>query len=352
MSKQRIILTAVLILSAVLLPQAAFAPPPPPPPPPPVTTTISTTSTTAGVGATTTTGAGTTTTAGAGATTTTLPYILLSFPLTADLAKSPVYSVGFRVYENGKEIGPASAEAKNLALYFRFPMPRITDVRFGERLYQKGLVAKGEKFVVSATPKLSAKVESDYAISAAGVSITAQGSDSGALKNTMNISEVNQTSVNAVAGEVRGFSFAYDVPAERRLAEGDNIMTISAADSLGAVTTETFAVTVMGGPLQVIGPVLVYPAPFSITKHGQCEIQYVLSRDADLELYIIAGTAQTIKKFSLFAGQNGGAAGYNKVIWDGVTDFGIRAGNAVYVGSIVSRYDGKLLAQFKFSVVD
>ena len=344
---------ALIMLTMLFLQNAVFAPPPPPAPPPPATTTTSTTL--GGTTTTSTTLGGTTTTTSTslgGTTTTTLPYILLNFPLTADLAKSPVYSVGFRVYENGQEIGPASAEARNLALYFRFPLPRITDVRFGERLYQKGLVARGEKFIVSDTPKITAKVESDYAVSAAGVSITAQGVESGSPKNTMNISEANQTAVYTAAGEVRGFSFAYDVPAEKKLVDGDNLLSISAVDSLGAETTEAFTVTVMGGPLQVIGPVLVFPAPFSITKHGRAEIQYVLSRDADLDLYIIAGTAQTIKRFSLPAGQNGGAAGYNKVVWDGMTDFGIRAGNAVYVGSIVSKADGKLLAQFKFSVVD
>jgi hypothetical protein len=48
----------------------------------------------------------------------------------------------------------------------------------------------------------------------------------------------------------------------------------------------------------------------------------------------------------------GGHAGVNKVEWDGQTDQGYLAGNAIYVGTIISKDDNRLLGKVKMTLVD
>jgi len=229
--------------------------------------------------------------------------------------------------------------------------PRISEIRFGTRLYQRDLVARGEEFIVSGTTKISAKIDSDTHIDAASVRISASNRSSGAAAQIYQLSADNVTAQTAEEGVIKNMSVSYEIPETSKLNEGENVISITAANTT-ASTTETCVVTVAGGPLRIIGPVIAYPAPFSFTKHGKMEIQYQLSRDASLDIYLISVSGQTVKRFTCQAGQEGGTAGYNKVVWDGTTDMGPKAGNAVYVGTVVSKEDGKMLAKFKMSIVD
>ncbi|MGB9613460.1 MAG: hypothetical protein ACPL4K_04705, partial [Candidatus Margulisiibacteriota bacterium] len=124
--------------------------------------------------------------------------------------------------------------------------------------------------------------------------------------------------------------------------------TIAQATSV----TTTCAVTVLGGPLRVIGIPITFPSPFSITKHGKVTIQYELSKSGNITLYLVSPTGEIIKKWNFNAGEEGGSAGINKVTWDGRTDQGYLAGNAIYLGSIISRDDNRLLAKYKLTIVD
>ena len=229
--------------------------------------------------------------------------------------------------------------------------PAISDVRFGTRLYQRTLVEKGEKFIVSETPKISAKIESATPLDVNSFRISASSKSGAASPQTYLLGAADVTAKAAAGEPARSVSVSYDIPPETKLPEGDNEVAITAANAFAA-TTETLAVTVMGGPLQVIGPVLAFPAPFSVTKHGTATIQYQLSRDGEIELNLLSAAGRTIKSFAFQAGEEGGAAGYNKVSWNGVTNLGLKAGNAVYVGIVVARREGRTLARFKLSVVD
>ncbi|MFA5113009.1 MAG: hypothetical protein WC529_01800 [Candidatus Margulisiibacteriota bacterium] len=229
--------------------------------------------------------------------------------------------------------------------------PVISDIRFGNRLYQKALVAKGEPFIVSSTPKISARVNSDSDVDTASIYIRTASLLAGTAPKTHYMSGTNIMAKSPETGGIRSMSLSYNIPETDKLAEGENEVVIAAANS-AAATSETCTVTVLGGPLKVIGPVVFYPQPFSSTKHRRGEIQYTLSQDAEIEIYLLTGSGQTMKKLICPSGTDGGSAGVNKVGWDGTTDLGPKAGNGVYVGTIVSRLDGKLLAKFKFSIVD
>jgi hypothetical protein len=118
------------------------------------------------------------------------------------------------------------------------------------------------------------------------------------------------------------------------------------------VTTYLATVEVMGGPLRMIGTPVVYPSPYSIKKDKIVTIQYGLSADANIDIYLVSVEGKRIKRFLPLAGEEGGSAGINKITWDGKTDQGFLAGNAIYVGTVVARDEGRLLGKFKLTVVN
>ena len=236
--------------------------------------------------------------------------------------------------------------------------PEFSEIKFGNRIYQRYLVDKyketlgkeGRLFIVSATPKISAKVKSEHGIDMSQVFMVLNENDP-ALAKTFQIQSAHVTAQSQDSGVVKAMSFAYQVAKEDRLPEGDNQITFKAQNAAGQ-TLEVASVIVKAGPLEVIGTPMTFPSPFSPTKHGNVDIQYELSKDANIDIYLIGVGGVRIKKWSLLAGSEGGSAGINKVSWDGVADAGYYAGNAIYVGTIISRDEGRLLKKFKLTVVN
>lgn len=235
--------------------------------------------------------------------------------------------------------------------------PLFDTIKFGNRVYQKSLVARGEKFIVSATPKISATVKSDYGIDTKALSININEERGDASSHSFAVKEVDIKSVikSAAAAEgaesIKMLSFSYDVPSAYKLSEGQNTIKLKASNLYGA-TEEVAIVTVMSGPLSVIGQVLTYPSPFSPTRDKNVMITYTLSGDGDIDIILVSGGKQVVKKLTCFAGSEGGSAGLNKVYWDGKPDQGGVVGNGIYSGAIIDKALGKILARFKLSVVD
>jgi hypothetical protein len=136
------------------------------------------------------------------------------------------------------------------------------------------------------------------------------------------------------------------------LGAGTYNFTISASDEYGNPgTSDPLSVKVMSGNVQMIGPTLVSPVPFSPMKNsGEATIVYTLSVDAPITIYMysLEGRVVITRKFS--SGSPGGRAGYNGIQWNGITDFGNYAGNGIYVYKIVS--GGKLIGTGKMVVYD
>ena len=119
-----------------------------------------------------------------------------------------------------------------------------------------------------------------------------------------------------------------------------------------AVTGEAAKGTaeVIGGPARTYDTALVYPNPFNPGHNKEVVIQYRLSKNLNVDIYLISISGQRIKKLSYDSGAKGGRAGLNKVTWDGSTNFGGIAANAIYLGTIVNRDDDSLLDIFKLIV--
>ena len=235
--------------------------------------------------------------------------------------------------------------------------PLIQQVKFGERVYFSHLVEQGEKFVTSPTPDIFVNIEAvgTFGINRDNIKIIINDGTVNAKTYTMTSANIASTSYVAGTSDViRSLMVEYSVPeAEPLIADQDNTVTIRAWDATNtASSTEVCTVTVLGGPLRVVGGVLCYPSPFSPTKDGGTQVQYTLSQDANVEIIIISVAGETIRRISCPSGTEGGSAGANKVAWDGTTQIGEKVGNGVYAGTIISRDENKMLAKFKVTVFD
>ncbi|MBI5078440.1 hypothetical protein HZB08_00250 [Candidatus Saganbacteria bacterium] len=238
----------------------------------------------------------------------------------------------------------------------------VFNIWIGQRLYQKEMIEKGEKLIVSPKPSLAIdiSIEEPFTLSEDvgryGL-ILDQGTPV-ARNLVLTPSHITQKvyAAGSKVEEKRIRSFRLEYQMLEALSGGTHTFYISARSSgkngIPAVLTEPVTVEVMGGPLRLVGAPLSYPNPFSITKNGKVTIQYALSSDADIEIILVDITGERVKRFMLNTRQEGGTAGINKITWDGRKDAGTLAGNGIYLGTIISRSEGKQLGTFKLAVVD
>jgi|GEM_PF-1156239 len=136
------------------------------------------------------------------------------------------------------------------------------------------------------------------------------------------------------------------------LGAGEFVFKITAYDTLGNMGESIpKSLRVMSGAVQMVGPTVVYPTPFSpVSKGGEATITYTLSTDAPVNIFMydIGGKVMWTRRFSPRA--NGGRTGYNEVKWNGITDFGGYAGNGIYVYKVVA--GGRVIGTGKLVVYD
>lgn len=232
--------------------------------------------------------------------------------------------------------------------------PLVKQIKFDNRVYQKELVAKGKQFVVKPTPTISVQLESqdDYGISIEGFRIIRDKGTTNMVTYTVPADAFEPKPADII----KAYAVVFKVPEAMAIPEDEHFLEFQTA-SLGlkgdaAATAEVATVTVMGGPLRLIGVPLTFPSPYSISKNKTVTIQYELSQDANIDIFIIGVDGTRLKRFTFDAGSEGGSAGINKVTWDGMTDFNYLAGNGIYIGTIIGRDEGRLLGKVKLTIVD
>ena len=94
----------------------------------------------------------------------------------------------------------------------------------------------------------------------------------------------------------------------------------------------------------------MFPVPFSPGPGKELTLQYSLSRNADIELFVFSSDGQAVKKLSFSKGEEGGKEGLNKVSWDGVSNTGVRVGNGIYIATIIDREVRDVLGKIKLVV--
>jgi len=273
-------------------------------------------------------------------------------PVDVILTGKGIESVGALTYIKGGGLIDLPASAVKT---FNTENAPVIKLWFGNRLYQR--LAKGEKFIVSESPEIKARfsIDGPYALSADPYDFTIS-LDPGKVSAKSVTAVAVETSDKVMAagakpGENKLTAFSQKYSLSKPLSEGEHVFVVTAhsGGTRGhAMSVSEYAtVEVMGGPSRLVGPPLTYPSPFSISRQKIVTIQYRLSADANIDIYVIGIGGVRAKKFTLMAGGEGSSAGVNKVTWDGRTDFGVLAGNSIYIGTIISRDDNRLLGKFK-----
>lgn len=233
--------------------------------------------------------------------------------------------------------------------------PLFEWIKFGDRVYQKQMVEKSDyQFIVSSTPNISAKINSNIDISSNSLKIFANEGGAPDAKRTFafDLGGIKTSAVGAISISDLSKPFSFSVPKEQKLVEGKNEIKFYVENTSGQATYEIATVVVVEGPVQVIGEIITYPSPFFPPKDRTTTIQYTLSADANIDLFFFSPTGEIIKKIMSTAGTNGGAAGVNKITWDGKKASGATVGNAIYSGALVDHDQGKVLKKFKLPISD
>jgi hypothetical protein len=132
-------------------------------------------------------------------------------------------------------------------------------------------------------------------------------------------------------------------------ANGTHTLKITGRNTSGNASSGTITFTVSSGGVTVInGAVLNYPNPFD-PNNETTEISYRLNTDANITIYIFNSVGQRIWKREYISGSEGAHAGYNFIVWDGVSDFNQTVGNDIYFCRIVS--NGKVIGRGKIAVI-
>jgi hypothetical protein len=237
------------------------------------------------------------------------------------------------------------------------PEPTIR-LWINNRLYQPKIYDEQNPMIISATPKLQAKIsiETGYAVAGepAAYSITL---DPETDPVPLVLTAANMVAKASAAGELKAFTMEYEIQESEKIdPPGDHVIEVTAQSAgtkaVAASSTLTAYVKIMSGPLQLVGIPISYPSPYSPSRDGDVVIQYTLSQDSNIEIYLISFSGERVKHFILDAGEEGGSAGINKVSWDGRTDLGSIASNGIYAGTIIARDENRLLGKFKLTVMN
>ncbi|MBN2057604.1 MAG: hypothetical protein JW782_02255 [Candidatus Saganbacteria bacterium] len=228
-------------------------------------------------------------------------------------------------------------------------LPHFENIRFGNRLYQSALVAKGQEFIVSAQTKVSATAVSSIGLDISRIQMVLNEGSANAKTYTMGTANIVRAAGPSDAPtEV---DFAYDFYNEKNtLPEGQTEVTFRAYNANGS-SIEVCRVSVAGGEPRLLDIPITYPSPVHLKTDKEVFFQYTLSHDINIDIFVFDVTGRVVKKFSPDAREEGGCAGLNKVSWDLMTDQGSILSSGVFVFTILNRDESKLLGKGKLSAV-
>ncbi|MFH0886531.1 MAG: S8 family serine peptidase [bacterium] len=150
------------------------------------------------------------------------------------------------------------------------------------------------------------------------------------------IANVDITYVPDIA-DAPSYAVSYIIADASALAGGTHTIWVTSFDTAGNCSTlEVTGLTVNAGEAKVVGVPLNYPNPFK-PGHGEgTEIGYELTAPADITIYIYNIVGELVWKRTYQAGTMGGNAGYNKITWQGRSDFGEVGSNGIYFYRLMS----------------
>ncbi|MBN2057378.1 MAG: hypothetical protein JW782_01095 [Candidatus Saganbacteria bacterium] len=230
-----------------------------------------------------------------------------------------------------------------------FGLPNIQNIRFGNRLYQPVLVAKGQPFIVSAQPRISATAASDFGVDRSRLAMVVNAGTAQAKTYTISSSQIVRSA--GPSDNPTEVDFVIDLSVEKdTLPEGDQQITFRAANVFGS-TEEVCTVTVAGGEPRLIGIPITFPSPLHLKTEKEVFFQYTMTHDIPVDLFVFDVSGRVVLKRSMNAREEGGSAGVNKVSWNLITDQGSLVSSGIYVFTLVNKENGKMLGKGKFTAL-
>jgi len=181
-------------------------------------------------------------------------------------------------------------------------------------------------YIVNDDSSVAIDISDANAVNTSTVTVTLDGTA---------LAEGSGLSIAAVGASVDSLAISLSAATISGLADGSHTLTVSATDLTGAARSTSVTFTVYGS-LSVIGTPMNYPNPFSPANGTSTTIRYNLTQDADIIFMIYDIVGNRIYRWSYSAGATGGSSGQNEITWNGISDFGTRVGNGVYIYFILS----------------
>ncbi|MFC1540654.1 hypothetical protein ACFL4J_01290 [Candidatus Margulisiibacteriota bacterium] len=189
----------------------------------------------------------------------------------------------------------------------------------------------------------------DYVAADAEVTATVTDETAMSLANSYVAAGSEQTAFNALSGDSSYVTSSGALTWKLNIStDGDHSLSIFAEDTSGNTSSHEVSVKVDTGSVKVLSA-YAYPNPYDPSA-GNAKLAYMLSKDANITIYIFNAINQPVWKRNYLSGADGGHAGYNEVLWNGVSDFGQVVGNDIYFVRLVA--DGKkVIGRIKVAVV-
>jgi hypothetical protein len=125
---------------------------------------------------------------------------------------------------------------------------------------------------------------------------------------------------------------------------------VSASDSSGKTDILTSPIFKVAKNLKIENAING-PNPFN-PNQTSTHIEYSLSQDADIDLYIYSLSGEQLWHQEMMAGTSGATAGFNQLIWDGKNRYSETVANGVYIAYILAKKsDEKAVAKIKMAVL-
>lgn len=132
------------------------------------------------------------------------------------------------------------------------------------------------------------------------------------------------------------------------LDDGDHTVKITAFDNSGNSNEYEVSVKVDKGDLKA-SQVLVYPNPWD-PNQGVLTIGWMLSKDASVTIYVFNAINHLVYRKDLLVGEEGTFAGYNKIYWNGTTNFNEQIDSGIFFVRVVAE-GKKVIGKVKLGVL-
>ncbi|MBU0672341.1 MAG: hypothetical protein KJ732_04855, partial [Candidatus Margulisbacteria bacterium] len=205
----------------------------------------------------------------------------------------------------------------------------------------------GRDFVVAEQPRISARVTSSV-----GLDLSQPETLRIILAGKAYSVKASQVVKSAGAsGALTEVDFAYDSSAAGvKLPSGKQNITIKVTDPAGEAS-EVLTVLVPTGELRIYDQPISFPSPVSLKTNKKVDVQYTLSKSADIDMIIVSADGQVVKKFSFPKGGIGGTVGRNVISWDLIDARGYKTGVGIYSYPILDHNTRKILGRGKLTVI-